>query len=75
MGKVFVKVKPGSKRESVRQIDETHFEISVNEPPADGRANRAAVKALAAYLKIPASCVALKSGQSSRTKVFEIFDI
>jgi hypothetical protein len=72
--KIFVKVKPNSKTEEVRHIDETHFEVRVKEPPTEGRANRAVVKALADYLRIPTSRIGIKSGLSSRTKVLEIFD-
>ena len=39
--KISVKVKPGSHKEVVTQVDPTHFVIAVREPPEKGMANRA----------------------------------
>jgi uncharacterized protein len=69
---IFVKAKPKSKIEKVEKIDETHFEVWVKEPPVDGKANFAVMKALANYFKIKMSAVALKSGFTSRNKKFDV---
>ena len=37
--KIFVTVKPNAKEERVEKIDDTHFKVSVKEPPTEGRAN------------------------------------
>lgn len=70
--KIYVIVKPNAKSEKVEQIDETHFKIAVKESPRGGKANEAIAKALGRFLKIPASCVFLQSGFSSKDKIFKI---
>lgn len=70
--KIFVKAKPKSKEERVEKIDSTHFVVSVKEPPVQGKANAAIVKALAEHLGVSASSMRLASGFSSKQKTFEI---
>ena len=70
--KIFVKAKPNSKIQAIEQQDETHFIISVKEPPVQGRANQAIMKILADYFNIPASGVRLVIGFKERNKIFEI---
>ena len=70
---IFVKAKPKSKIEKVEKIDETHFEVWVKEPPVEGKANFAIMKALANYFNVKMSTVALKSGFASKDKKFEIW--
>ena len=72
MKRVFVKAKPRSKEERVEKIDDTHFVVFVKEPPVQGRANRAIIKALAAYFNVPAWRVSIVSGHTSRQKILEI---
>jgi len=67
-----VTVKPRSKTASVERIDETHVVVRVKEPAHEGKANRAVIKALAAYFNVPASMVSLLRGTSSKQKVVEI---
>ncbi len=70
--KIFVKVKPSSKKEFVDVVDESHFIIAIKEPPREGKANVAIAEALAAHFHIPFSHIRLVSGFSSREKIFEI---
>jgi uncharacterized protein (TIGR00251 family) len=70
--KIYVKVKPKAKTERFAQTDETHFSVSVKEPPVEGRANEAVVKALAAHFGVSRSRIALISGGTAREKAFEI---
>lgn len=70
--KIFVKAKPNANKESVEKIDETHFKVAVKEPPRDGRANEAIIKALAEYFDIALSNIRLISGFSAKQKTFEI---
>lgn len=69
---ISVKVKPNAKKESVEQLPDGSFLISVKAPAAEGRANARLVKVLASYFGIAPSCVAIISGISSRTKRVEI---
>ena len=70
--KIQVRAKPGAKQSKIEKSDETHFEIWVRELPKDGQANIAIQEALADYFNISPSRVLLKSGFTSRNKVFEI---
>ena len=72
--KLFISARPGSRKESLEQIDATHFKVSVREQPEDGRANLAIAAALAEYLGIPKSHITLCSGGKGRKKVFEVED-
>ena len=47
--KIFVKAKLNAKEERVERIDENNFIVAVKEPPVDGKANQAILKALAEY--------------------------
>ncbi len=70
--KIFVKAKPNTKQEKVEKIDETHFIVSVREPPRQGRANEAIIKVLAEYFNVSCSQIRLVRGFTSKEKVFEI---
>ncbi|MEK7555209.1 MAG: DUF167 domain-containing protein [Patescibacteria group bacterium] len=70
--KIFVKVKSNAKEEKVEKISETNFMVAVKEPPIKGKANKAVIKALAEFLGITPSQFVLKSGATSRQKIFEI---
>lgn len=70
--KIFVKAKPNAKEEKVEKNNDIHFIVSVKEPPIQGKANAAIVKALAGYFNIAPSAINLISGFSSKQKVFEI---
>lgn len=72
MIKIFVKAKPSSREEKVEKVDESHFIVSVKEPPVQGKANQAIRNALAVYFKTGTSCVRIVSGQTSRNKIIEI---
>ena len=70
--RIFVKAKPLAKNESVKKINEFNFAVSVKEPPKNGQANEAIIKALAEYFNVSPSSVRLVSGFSSKQKTFEI---
>lgn len=70
--KLFIHTKPNSKEERVTKIDENSFEVAVKEPPDKGKANRALVKALARFLKVPNSSIVIKAGHTARNKIVEV---
>ncbi|MFA6338850.1 MAG: DUF167 domain-containing protein [Candidatus Paceibacterota bacterium] len=84
--KIIVKAKTNSKEEKVERISQPSlgfedtkselvvYKVKVKEPPVDGKANTAIIKALAKYFDIAPSRVSLVSGQSSKQKVFEIVE-
>ena len=68
--KINVKAKPNSNENKVEKVDDQNFVVSAKEPPVQGRANRAIVKALSEYFHTPR--VRIVSGHTSRQKVVEI---
>lgn len=70
--KIFVTAKPRARQESVEKIDETHFKVSVTEPPVAGKANAAIIKALAKHLNVSSWSIELISGHRAKQKVFEV---
>lgn len=72
MMKIFVAVKPGAKELKFEVIDENHFRIAVKEPPRQGKANAAIIKAVAAHFGVSASRIRIVAGAASRNKMLEI---
>jgi uncharacterized protein (TIGR00251 family) len=72
--KISVKVKPNSKKESVEQMPDGSFLVSVKAPAAEGRANVRLVKVLAKHFGVAPSCIPIVSGISSRVKRVEILE-
>ena len=70
--KFFVKVKPNSREEKVKKVDTTHFEVLVKVVAKEGKANKAAINALARFLDISKSRVKIIFGETSKQKIFEI---
>lgn len=70
--KIFITAKPGSKKSEVKEINPTHFIVSVKEPPVQNRANRAIIELLANYFSVSPSNVEIVSGAFSKHKIIEI---
>ena len=70
--KITVTAKPRARKEEVIQIDQTHFKVSVKEPPIDGKANEAVERALAAFYDTAPSNVRVVSGHTAKKKIIEI---
>jgi len=70
--RIFVKVKPAAKEDKVEKIDEVNFSVQVKEPPVQGRANIAVIKALADYFSVSQFNIRIVSGFTSRSKIIEI---
>ncbi len=70
--KIFVKAKPNAKEEKMEKINETNFIVAVKEPPVQGKANAAIIKALAGYFNTAPSAIRFVSGFSSKQKVFDV---
>lgn len=68
--RITVKAKPNSNENKVEKIDDLNFMVSVKDPPVQGRANRAIIKALSEYFHTPN--VRIISGHISRNKIVEI---
>lgn len=70
--KISITVKPSAKTESVERIDDANFRVAVKEPPIQGRANTAVIRALADFLNISPSRLQIISGYTSRQKIITI---
>lgn len=70
--KIFVDVKPGSKREGVLKIDGAHFVVRLRARPIEGKANDALIRALAGHFQISPSRITIVSGMRSKNKVIEL---
>lgn len=70
--KITVKVKPNARENSIKETGINIYEIKVSVPPEKGKANEKVMELLAKHLKIPKSAITLKSGSTSRIKIFEI---
>lgn len=68
--KISVKVKTGSKTESVKKVG-AEFIVSVRARAEGGRANEAVIEALAEHFDIPKTSLRIISGHKSRIKIVE----
>lgn len=71
--KIRVEVKPNSKRTAV-EVVEDHLVVRVKEPPKEGKANEAVLRAIAEHFGVPKRDVRLVSGEAARHKVIEVPD-
>jgi uncharacterized protein (TIGR00251 family) len=69
--KIGVKVIPNSKVEEVIMSDGKYL-VKVKQPPREGKANRAVMKLLAHYFKVPQVAIRVVSGLGSKDKIIEI---
>ena len=70
--RITVTVTPGARSERVERVDASRLRVAVTEPPREGRANAAVVRAVARFLGVPTSAVRIVHGATSRSKALEI---
>ena len=70
--KISVYVKINTKKNAIEAVDTTHYIARLNAVPAQGKANNALIKLLAAHFDIARSRITIVSGFSSHTKIIEI---
>lgn len=74
---LFVRLTPKSSGDAVEGVEagadgQPRLKVRVRALPADGAANRAAEAAIARWLGVAKSAVALQSGSTSRAKTFRL---
>lgn len=69
---VRVRVYAGCKKESVKKIDDSRYEIQVREPAERNLANRRVQELLAEEYKVPVKAVRIVSGHHSPSKIFDV---
>ena len=70
--KISVRVKPGSKKETVERVDDTNFIAHVKAPPVEGKANEALVRLLSDYFGVPKNHIQIIKGTKGKYKLVEI---
>jgi uncharacterized protein (TIGR00251 family) len=67
-----VKVKPGSREDSLVEQPDGTWLARVKAPPVDGKANAALIALVAAHFGVRKAQVAIKSGASGRMKLVQV---
>ncbi|TSC68420.1 MAG: hypothetical protein G01um101466_463 [Parcubacteria group bacterium Gr01-1014_66] len=70
--KITVRVKPNAKKDHIEAEREGEYIAQIKAAPAEGKANNALIKLLAAHFDIARSRIKIISGFSSRNKIIEI---
>lgn len=70
--RITVRAKPSVKEERVEEVGPQEFIVAVKEPPREGKANAAIIRALAEHFGVPPSRVRLVSGFTYRQKMFDV---
>ena len=70
--KINVHVKPRSKQPGVVPLPDGTYQVSVNAPPVDGRANEQVIDLLADYFNRPKREVTILKGIAGRLKIVQI---
>ena len=69
--KITVIVHSNSKRPRIEKDLSGNLHVYVNQPPLEGKANKARIEALTKYFKTSKSNISLLSGLKSKHKMFE----
>lgn len=70
--KISVRVKTNARKNEVKQIDATTYQVSVTAPPVDGKANEKVIELLADYLGKSKRCFSIVKGVTSKVKIVEV---
>lgn len=69
---IHVKVQADANKESLKQKNEDHFELSVREPAERNLANTRVIEVIALHFKIPVTKVRIINGHHSPSKLLSI---
>jgi uncharacterized protein (TIGR00251 family) len=69
-----VKVQPRARQRKVQKTGEKEYTVRVLSPPAEGRANKEVIEALASHFHLPPSRVKILKGKKSRQKIVILED-
>jgi uncharacterized protein len=70
--KLWITVKPQSKKSAVKKISEAEYAVSVNAPAREGKANEAVIELLARHFSVPKSSIRIIRGQTGRRKLIAL---
>ena len=69
--KIKVKVKPGARKQEIKEISQGEFEVKLKERAEDNKANKELIHLLARYFKVGIKDIKIKSPKS-RVKLIEV---
>lgn len=69
---IHVHLTPNAKLDKIIQIQPTEFKIYTTAIPENNKANKAMIKILSKFFKIPQNAFIIKQGGKSRNKTIEI---
>lgn len=67
-----VRVTPNAREASVTKVNESVFEVRVDEKAIQGQANKRLLEVMAKYLGVPKSKVSIVKGAKTRDKIIEV---
>jgi uncharacterized protein (TIGR00251 family) len=70
--KIWLFVKPQSRKEKVEKLSEDEYRVSVRAAAREGKANEAVVELLAEHFSVPKSSIRIVRGEKSKRKLVEI---
>jgi len=70
--KLWIFVKPNSRKEGIQRFPDGSYRVSVRVPAYEGRANEAIIEILADFFSVPKSRIRIVSGARGRRKLIEI---
>lgn len=70
--KLSVVAHPNAKKPRIEKDLLGTLHVYVNQPPLQGKANKAVIEALANYFGVKKSQILLVSGEKSKTKILEV---
>ncbi len=70
--KIRVRVKPYSRKNELKITGDNEFVAQINQPPSEGRANKALIELISDYFGVPKSAVQIITGHKSKNKIVEI---
>lgn len=72
MNSIRLKAFPGSKKPAVEAVEEKVLRVFIREPAQNNQANKAVIRAVAAYYNIPENKLRLISGHRGLNKTIQI---
>lgn len=67
-----VRVRPNARKETLIEVDESKFEISVKEKAHEGAANARAIVLIARHFRVPVKRVRILRGHRQASKIIEL---
>ncbi len=71
MGRIFVRVRPGSAKAGISRVGD-EIRIKIHSRPEGGKANTELIEVISKKLRIPKSGIKIVKGFTSRNKIIEI---